>query len=141
MLDTMAAAGGIGLAAPQVKQGLQLVLFSVPDERTAEGKGVPLTVLVNPAITPLDDDLQEAYEACLSVPGLAGLVPRWSRIGYRGLSLDGKIIEREATGFHARVVQHECDHLSGRLYLGRMRELSSLGFRSELFGLTQTEAT
>lgn len=132
MLETMVAAHGVGLAAPQVGRGLQLVIFSVPAERTADGIGVPPTVLINPVIEPLGDKVDEAYEGCLSVPGLTGRVPRWRSIGYRGLGFDGKPIEREASGFHARVIQHECDHLWGRLYLSRMRDMSSLAFAEEL---------
>ena len=132
MLETMGAAGGIGLAAPQVRVSLQVVLFRVPGERTEDGAGLGLTTLINPEITPLDEALEEGPEACLSVPGLVGLVPRWRHIGYRGYGLDGKLIEREAKGFHARVVQHECDHLWGRLYLSRMNNLTSLAFTDEL---------
>ncbi|HLN23989.1 MAG TPA: peptide deformylase [Patescibacteria group bacterium] len=132
MLETLFSAGGVGLAAPQVKASVQLVLFEVPSHRAAAGFGVPLTVLVNPIITPLDEAIEEEFEACLSMPGLTGLVPRWRRIGYRGLGLDGKLIEREAEGFHARVVQHECDHLAGLLYPSRMRDLGSLAFKDEL---------
>ena len=139
MLETMAVANGIGLAAPQVRQGLQLVIFQVPAERLAEGADLPLTVLINPEITPLDAAVDQAYEACLSVPGLTGLVPRWRHIGYRGFGLDGKLVEREASGFHARVVQHECDHLQGRLYLARMPDLSSLAYGQELRRLMQSE--
>jgi peptide deformylase len=132
MLETMVSAHGIGLAAPQVKVSLQLVLFGVPSHRDASGLEVPLTALINPVITPLDEAMDDAYEGCLSIPGLTGLVPRWRRIGYRGLGLDGKIIEREAEGFHARVVQHECDHLAGLLYPSRMRDMGSLAFADEL---------
>ncbi len=132
MMDTMVAAGGVGLAAPQVMRGLQLVIFSVPPERASDGVGLPSTVLINPVIEPMDDIMEEAYEGCLSVPGLTGRVPRWRRIGYRGLGLDGKPVEREASGFHARVVQHECDHLWGRLYVSRMRDMASLAFADEL---------
>lgn len=132
MLETMASANGVGLAAPQVKRGLQLVLFMVPSERAADGNGLPVTVLMNPEIEPLGDEMDEAYEGCLSIPGLTGRVPRWRHIGYRGLTPDGRQIEREASGFHARVVQHECDHLWGRLYPSRMRDIGSLAFVDEL---------
>jgi peptide deformylase len=132
MLETMNSAGGVGLAAPQVKKSLQLVIFEVPAERSADGAGMPLTVLINPRIEPVSDEMDEAYEGCLSVPGLIGRVPRWRQIGYRGLGLDGKLIEREASGFHARVVQHECDHLLGTLFLARMADLSSLAYTDEL---------
>ena len=132
MVETMLAAGGVGLAAPQVRHRSRLVVFQVPPGRSADGRGVPLTVLINPHIEPLGDDMDPAYEACLSVPGLTGVVPRWRRIGYRALGLDGKVVEREAEGLHARVVQHECDHLSGLLYLSRMADLSSLAMTAEL---------
>ncbi len=132
MLETMVAADGVGLAAPQVKRSLQLVIFSVPAERTDDGVGLPPTVLINPVIEPIGDIMDEAYEGCLSVPGLTGRVPRWRQIGYRGFGLDGRLIECEASGFHARVVQHECDHLWGRLYVSRMRDMSSLAFADEL---------
>jgi len=141
MQETMIAAGGVGLAAPQVKRGLQLIIFEVPAERTADGCGLPLTVLLNPMIEPLESEVEEAYEGCLSVPGLTGLVPRWRRIGYRGLGLDGKPIEREASGFHARVVQHECDHLLGRLYPTRMRDLGTLAYAEELRRLIHSGGT
>jgi peptide deformylase len=127
MKETMAAVDGAGLAAPQVEVGVQLVIFIVPGE-----EGEPLHVLINPEIEPLSDEMAEGYEACLSVPGLMGKVPRWTRIRYRGFDLDGRLIEREASGFHARVVQHECDHLWGRLYISRMRDLSSLAYQDEI---------
>jgi peptide deformylase len=132
MIETMTAAGGVGLAAPQVAVPLQLVLFSVPGGRSETGDGLPLSVLINPEITPLSDEMQEGYEACLSVPGLTGIVPRWQHIHYRGVDLQGCVIEREAKGFHARIVQHECDHLWGRLYLSRMADLVSLAYRDQL---------
>lgn len=138
MKETMAAAGGVGLAAPQVEIGVQLVIFSVPPSRGEEG-GLPLSVLINPEITPLSEESVDGYEACLSVPGLTGLVPRWTHIRYRGLDLGGKVVEREARGFHARVVQHECDHLWGRLYISRMKDLSSLAYRDELARLAAKE--
>ncbi len=131
MKETMKAEGGVGLAAPQVEVGVQLVMFFVPPSRGEEG-GMPLTILANPAITPLSEETADGYEACLSVPGLTGIVPRWNHIHYRGLDLEGRVIEREARGFHARVVQHECDHLWGRLYISRMKDLSSLAYRDEL---------
>jgi peptide deformylase len=137
MEETMIAVGGVGLAAPQVKQSLQLVIFDVPEERAGDGMGLPRTILMNPVIEPLSDMLEDGYEACLSVPGLTGVVPRWQHIGYRGVDATGQLIEREAKGFHARVVQHECDHLWGRLYVSRMRDLSTLAYRSELLKLVQ----
>jgi peptide deformylase len=132
--DTMVAARGAGLAAPQIGVDLQVVLFGFErNDRYPDAPPVPRTVLVNPVITPLSDTEEEGWEGCLSVPGLRGLVPRWSRIRYQGLDEHGKPIEREAEGFHARVVQHECDHLIGRLYPTRMRDLTKLGFTSVLF--------
>ena len=134
MFDTMAAANGAGLAAPQIGVDLQVVIFGFEhSERYPEAPAVPRTVLVNPLVTPLPGDLVEGWEGCLSVPGLRGLVPRHERVRYRGFDLDGQPIEREAEGFHARVVQHECDHLIGRLYPTRMTDLSKLGFTSVLF--------
>src|SRR3546814_8189694 len=136
MLETMADAGGTGLAAPQVHVPLRLVVFFVAGRRAAVEDGVgradvPLTVLINPEIEPLTGETALGPEACLSVPGLVGQVPRWTRIRYRGLTLEGVPLVREAEGFHARVVQHECDHLDGVLYPQRMTDLSLLAFRSE----------
>ena len=134
MFDTMEAARGAGLAAPQIGVDLQLVIFGFShSERYPEAPPVPRTVLLNPEITPLDDALEEGWEGCLSVPGLRGVVPRHARIRYRGFDLQGRPLEREAEGFHARVVQHECDHLIGRLYPTRMTDLTKLGFTSVLF--------
>jgi len=134
MFDTMEAARGAGLAAPQIGVDLQLVIFGFShNERYPEAPPVPRTVLLNPEILPLDDAIVEGWEGCLSVPGLRGVVPRHDRIRYRGLDLQGRPIEREAEGFHARVVQHECDHLVGRLYPTRMTDLTRLGFTSVLF--------
>ena len=134
MFETMEAAHGAGLAAPQIGENLQLVIFGfVHSERYPDAPPVPRTVLLNPSIEPLDDALEEGWEGCLSVPGLRGVVPRYARIRYRGVDPDGRPIEREADGFHARVVQHEVDHLIGRLYPTRMRDLSKLGFTSVLF--------
>jgi peptide deformylase len=132
--DTMKAAQGAGLAAPQIGVDLQVVLFGFEhNERYPEAPPVPRTVLVNPVITPLSDEEVDGWEGCLSVPGLRGVVPRWSRIRYQGLDENGVPVDREAEGFHARVVQHECDHLIGRLYPTRMRDLTRLGFTSVLF--------
>ncbi len=131
MIETMDQAGGVGLAAPQVAVPLRLVIFMVPDRRLSgdpEDPPQPLTTLINPVITPLGDDQDEGWEGCLSLPGMRGLVPRWRRIHYRGVGLDGTAIERTVAGFHARVVQHECDHLDGRLYPSRMTDLGTLGF-------------
>ncbi len=134
MFDTMAAANGAGLAAPQIGVDLQLVIFGFErNERYPEAPPVPMTVLINPVITPLSDETVEGWEGCLSVPGLRGVVPRFQRIRYSGFDARGAVIEREAEGFHARVVQHECDHLIGRLYPTRMTDLTKLGFTSVLF--------
>ena len=134
MQDTMVAAQGAGLAAPQIGVDLQLVIFGFQrNERYPEAPPVPMTVLINPRITPLGDELVDGWEGCLSVPGLRGEVPRFARIRYTGVDLQGQPIDREADGFHARVVQHECDHLIGRLYPTRMRDLTRLGFTSVLF--------
>ncbi len=132
--ETMIAAKGAGLAAPQIGVDLQVVLFGFErNERYPDAPPVPLTVLVNPVITPLSEDEEDGWEGCLSVPGLRGVVPRWQRIRYQGFDDRGRAIDREAEGFHARVVQHECDHLIGRLYPTRMRDLTRLGFTSVLF--------
>jgi len=134
MFDTMEAANGAGLAAPQIGVDLQLVIFGFDhSERYPDAPPVPRTVLINPTITPLSDEEQEGWEGCLSVPGLRGVVPRWAAIRYSGFDPHGHRVEREAEGFHARVVQHECDHLIGRLYPTRMRDLTRLGYTSVLF--------
>ena len=130
-METLVDAEGAGLAAPQVHVPLRLVMFLVPQHRAECEEEVPLTVLINPIITPLSDAMNEDWEACLSVPGLTGLVPRWNSIRYKGLDLDGNSVERVAEGFHARVVQHECDHLDGILYPKRMTDLSMLVFSEE----------
>ncbi len=134
MLDTMKAANGAGLAAPQIGVDLQLVIFGFErNERYPEAPPVPLTVLINPLITPLSDAMEEGWEGCLSVPGLRGVVPRHSQLRYSGFDIEGRPIEREATGFHARVVQHECDHLLGVLYPMRIKDFSRFGYTSVLF--------
>lgn len=134
MFETMEAAQGAGLAAPQIGVDLQLVIFGFSrNARYPEAPPVPHTVLINPVITPLSDEQVDGWEGCLSVPGLRGLVPRLARIRYRGFDPLGQPIEREADGFHARVVQHECDHLIGRLYPTRMTDLTQLGYTSVLF--------
>lgn len=134
LYDTMAAANGAGLAAPQIGVDLQVVIFGFSrNERYPQAPPVPQTVLINPVITPLDDAIEEGWEGCLSVPGLRGQVPRAARIRYQGFDAYGHAIDREADGFHARVVQHECDHLIGRLYPTRMTDLTKLGFTSVLF--------
>jgi peptide deformylase len=134
MFDTMAAAQGAGLAAPQIGVDLQLVIFGfTKNERYPDREPVPRTVLLNPVVTPLDERIVEGWEGCLSVPGLRGRVPRHARVRYTGFDLQGRPIEREAEGFHAVVVQHECDHLIGRLYPTRMTDLTQLGYTSVLF--------
>jgi len=135
LLDTMRAANGAGLAAPQIGVDLQVVLFG-SDERNPRYPDrplVPRTVLVNPTITPLGEEEESDWEGCLSVPGLRGVVPRWSRIRYTGWDAFGDPIDRTVDGFHARVVQHECDHLWGKLYPMRMRDFSQFGFTEILF--------
>ena len=134
MFETMAAASGAGLAAPQIGVDLQLVIFGFShSERYPEAPPVPATVLLTPVITPLAGELVAGWEGCLSVPGLRGMVPRHSRIRYAGVDVYGRRIERDAEGFHARVVQHECDHLIGRLYPTRMTDLTQFGYVSVLF--------
>jgi len=134
MFDTMEAAGGAGLAAPQIGENLQLVIFGFANNvRYPDAPAVPRTVLINPVVEALGSDEEEGWEGCLSVPGLRGVVPRFARVRYRGLDPLGQPIEREADGFHARVVQHEVDHLIGRLYPTRMRDLTKFGFTSVLF--------
>ena len=132
--DTMVAAQGAGLAAPQIGVDQQVVLFGFQrNARYPEAPPVPPTLLINPEITPLSEAEEEGWEGCLSVPGLRGVVPRWSRIRYRGRDQAGGWIEREADGFHARVVQHECDHLFGILYPMRVRDFRRFGFTDILF--------
>jgi len=134
MFDTMESANGAGLAAPQIGVDLQLVIFGFSrNERYPEAPPVPRTVLINPVITPLSDAEEEGWEGCLSVPGLRAVVPRISRIRYTGFDRAGAPIEREADGFHARVVQHECDHLQGILYPMRVRDFSRFGYTEVLF--------
>ena len=134
MFETMAAANGAGLAAPQIGVNLQLVIFGFKSNpRYPDAPTVPETVLLNPVLTPLSDEMDEAWEGCLSVPGLRGLVPRWSKLRYEGVDQFGHVISREVDGFHARVVQHECDHLNGVLYPTRIRDLSQFGFTDVLF--------
>lgn len=131
--DTMAQLDGAGLAAPQIGVGLRVVVFGFDDNpRHPEDDSVPYTVLINPTLTPLSDELESGWEGCLSLPGLRGLVPRWRHLHYRGFDPDGRVIEREVEGFHARVVQHECDHLDGILYPMRIRDMRSFGFADVL---------
>ena len=139
MFDTMAAARGAGLAAPQIGVDLQLVIFGFSNnDRYPDAPPVPQTVLINPTITPLTETEEEDWEGCLSVPGLRGMVPRFSRVRYTGFDPQGRPIDREASGFHARVVQHECDHLDGILYPMRMRDMRTLGYTSVLFPGVET---
>jgi peptide deformylase len=142
LLDTMRAANGAGLAAPQIGVDLQVVLFG-SDERNPRYPDrplVPRTVLVNPTITPIGDAQESDWEGCLSVPGLRGVVPRWGRIRYTGWDAFGDPIDRTVDGFHARVVQHECDHLWGKLYPMRMTDFSQFGFTEILFpGIAASE--
>ena len=135
MFDTMRAANGAGLAAPQIGVDLQLVIFGTDavNPRYPDAPVVPRTVLLNPVITPLGDEEEDGWEGCLSVPGLRGVVPRWSRIRYTGFDQYGDAIDRTVDGFHARVVQHECDHLIGKLYPMRVRDFAQFGFTEVLF--------
>lgn len=134
MFETMEHVGGVGLAAPQIGIDLQLVIFGFErSERYPEAEPVPQTVLLNPLITPLSPTQEEGWEGCLSVPGLRGVVERHQHIRYEGFDPQGKPIQRVAHGFHARVVQHECDHLIGRLYPSRIRDFSRFGFTEVLF--------
>jgi peptide deformylase len=134
MFDTMASAGGVGLAAPQIGEDKQLVIFGFDSsERYPDAPAVPRTILINPVIEFLTEEEDEAWEGCLSVPGLRGVVPRPTRIRYSGLDETGAPLVREVDEFHARVVQHECDHLIGRLYPTRMRDLTKFGFTEVLF--------
>ena len=132
--ETMAAQNGAGLAAPQIGVPLQVVIFGVErNPRYPDAEPVPYTELVNPVLTPLSQEVEEDWEGCLSVPGLRGVVPRYTQLRYKGFDPQGNVIERDVTGFHARVVQHECDHLLGILYPMRMRDLSRFGYTEVLF--------
>ena len=135
MRETMAAVNGAGLAAPQIGVNLQLVIFgsTARNPRYPDRPVVPPTVLINPVITLLGSAEEEDWEGCLSVPGLRGVVPRWSRIRYTGLDEKGQHFDRTVEGFHARVVQHECDHLIGKLYPMRVRDFARFGFTEVLF--------
>ncbi|MFZ5524954.1 MAG: peptide deformylase [Pseudomonadota bacterium] len=134
MRDTMQALNGAGLAAPQIGVDLRVVIFGVEkNPRYPDAEEVPQTVLINPVITPLDKEIEEDWEGCLSVPGMRGLVPRHAHIRYRGMDEYGTPIDRSVSGFHARVVQHEVDHLDGILYPMRIRDMSKFGFNEELF--------
>lgn len=134
MFDTMRAAGGVGLAAPQIGVDLRVVIFgSERSDRYPDAPAVPQTVLVNPELVLLGDELEDGWEGCLSVPGLRGVVPRHARLRYSGFDPSGSRIEREVAGFHARVVQHECDHLDGVLYPMRVQDFTRFGFTDVLF--------
>ena len=134
MFETMHSVDGAGLAAPQIGVDLALMIFGFEEnQRYPDAPPVPETVLINPQITPLGDELEEGWEGCLSVPGLRGVVPRFARVRYTGFDASGARIEREAEGFHARVVQHECDHLIGTLYPMRVRDFTRFGYTSVLF--------
>ncbi len=134
MRDTMQALNGAGLAAPQIGVALRVVIFGVQhNSRYPDAESVPETVLINPVITPLGEAMEEDWEGCLSVPGLRGLVPRHAHIRYQGQDEYGALIDRSVSGFHARVVQHECDHLDGILYPMRIRDMTQFGYNEELF--------
>jgi peptide deformylase len=135
MFDTMAAADGAGLAAPQIGVDLQLVIFGTDEinPRYPDAPLIPRTVLLNPVITPMGDEEENGWEGCLSVPGLRGVVPRFSKIRYTGFDLYGDAIDRTVDGFHARVVQHECDHLIGKLYPMRVKDFTQFGYTEVLF--------
>lgn len=134
MQDTMKALDGAGLAAPQIGVGLQVVIFGIEhNPRYPDAEIVPQTVLINPALTAIGDELEEGWEGCLSVPGMRGLVPRHRRLHYRGFDQYGNAIDRTVGDFHARVVQHECDHLAGILYPMRILDMRNFGFTEELF--------
>ena len=133
MIDTMKENDGAGLAAPQIGLGMQLVIFGFDsNERYPEADQVPFTVLINPVITPIGNEEEDGWEGCLSVPGLMGVVPRFKKIRYQGKDQHGNEIDREVDGFHARVVQHECDHLIGKLYPMRIRDFSQFGYLDTL---------
>jgi peptide deformylase len=134
MRDTMADLNGAGLAAPQIGVPLRVVIFGIArNPRYPDAEEVPDTVLVNPVVTPIGEEMEEAWEGCLSVPGMRGVVPRFTRVRYRGVDESGAPIDRSVQGFHARVVQHECDHLDGILYPMRVRDMSRFGFVDVLF--------
>jgi peptide deformylase len=134
MRETMRAQNGAGLAAPQIGVNLRVVIFGVErNPRYPDVEPVAYTELINPVLTPLSDELEDGWEGCLSVPGLRGVVPRFRRLRYRGLDASGAPVERDVEGFHARVVQHECDHLDGILYPMRVRDFTRFGFTDVLF--------
>ena len=134
MQDTMQAMDGAGIAAPQIGVSLQVVIFGVNhNPRYPDAEQVPYTVLINPTLTPVGDEIEEGWEGCLSVPGMRGLVPRYERLHYAGFDQFGNAIDRLVSGFHARVVQHECDHLNGILYPMRIADLSQFGYTDVIF--------
>ena len=134
MFETMYASKGVGLAAPQIGINLRIVIFGVErNPRYPDAEVVPPTVLINPVISPLSDETEDGWEGCLSVPGMRGLVPRFTHLRYQGFDEFGALIDRTVSGFHARVVQHECDHLDGVLYPMRIVDMRNFGFSSELF--------
>jgi peptide deformylase len=135
MFDTMHAVNGAGLAAPQIGVDLQLVIFGTdaPNPRYPDAPPVPRTVLLNPVVTPIGEAEEEDWEGCLSVPGLRGVVPRWARVRYQGFDQYGDPVDRTVEGFHARVVQHEVDHLLGKLYPMRVRDFTKFGYTEVLF--------
>ena len=143
MVETMDDGQGVGLAAPQVHVGRRVIIFKAPAERADDAADAsatsPLTTLINPSFEALSDDMALGWEGCLSIPGITGAVPRYTRIRYRGMELSGRILEREATAFHARVVQHEIDHLDGVLFPMRMTDLSLLSFNEELRHFIEVE--
>ena len=134
MRDTMAAEDGAGLAAPQIDINLQIVIFALKDNpRYLDAEDVPFTILINPTLYKLDEEIEDGWEGCLSVPGMRGVVPRFTRLRYTGFDAAGNPIDRTVEGFHARVVQHECDHLLGILYPMRMKDMRQFGFTDVLF--------
>ena len=134
MFDTMRSLNGAGLAAPQIGVDLRVVIFGfTANPRYPDAIAVPETILINPELTPLDDEIEEGWEGCLSVPGLRGVVPRYKRLRYRGFDAAGNLLDRTVEDFHARVVQHECDHLDGILYPMRVQDFTRFGFQEELF--------
>lgn len=134
MQDTMTYLNGAGLAAPQIGVSLQVVIFGfAQNPRYPRAEEVPFTVLINPRLTPLSDEQEDDWEGCLSVPGMRGMVPRFARLRYHGVDQYGKTIDRRVSGFHARVVQHECDHLQGILYPMRIKDFRLFGFTDVLF--------
>ena len=134
MIETMQSADGAGLAAPQIGEGIQLVIFGFEkNARYPDEEEIPFTVLINPEITAIEDDMEDGWEGCLSVPGMRGVVPRYTRINYQGKNQFGELINRDVEGFHARVVQHECDHLFGILYPMRIKDMKLFGFHDTLF--------